>query len=119
MSVTFYVAKQGEKYIEPYFENDETYLNVANQNARVILETISIDTTELCGQLSSIQCRAIADKLEEDVSKIIPITEWKVPGGPRIINCGLPMDRLRYYADSLNKLADLAEQVETYLISYG
>lgn len=119
MSVTFYVAKQGEKYIEPLFEYDHnTSLNVANRNAGVILETIGIDTSELCGHLSPEQCRQIADLLEEDYSKIIQTEDYQVPNGPRVIKMGLTIDQLRRYAEMLNKLADLAEEYKTYLISY-
>lgn len=120
MSVTFYVAKQGEQYIEPLYDWDhESNLNVANGNVGVILRVLGLDDGEYCGQLTPVQCRAIADSIEEDTRSIRPQSESYGSKGCKVIDCGLPLDRVRRYAAALRNLADLAEQEETYLIAYA
>lgn len=120
MSVTFYVAKQGPKYIEPYFGFDhESEMNLANGNADVILSAIGIDTEELIGSLTPQQCRQMADVIEENVNLQRPESVEYGALGAKIINCGLPLDRIRRYAEGLRNLADLAEQYETYMVCYA
>ena len=94
-------------------------MNVANGSADIILRTIGIDAYELVGTLTHAQCRQAADALEEGLGNVRPMSESYGAKGAHVIDMGMSLDRLRRYAACLNLLADLAEQEETYLISYA
>lgn len=103
-------------------ENDDdilesgNYLNVANSSARVILRALNLHKGELCGTLTPEDCHYIADCIEEDVSNVTSTTIIKGVHGATLIDMGISLDRLRYYAASLRKLAVLAHAAEVNVI---
>ena len=99
MSVTFDVGQ---------YQNDSKYgkvlgwieacneLNVSNQSAYTILQSIGIDANEegWVGQLTAQQVRQAAENLEENLDNVQPTSEETGIMGARIINCGTSIDRI-------------------------
>ena len=124
MSVTFDVGQ---------YQNDSKYgkvlgwieacneLNVSNQSAYTILQSIGIDANEegWVGQLTAQQVRQAAENLEENLDNVQPTSEETGIMGARIINCGTSIDRIRNWCYWLRKVADDAEKYETYIVRWG
>ena len=121
MSVTFLPGKMTAhwKYGEiATFIDVPEGVNVTNTNARMLLRLVGIDQDELMGRLTFSQVRKMAE-LADDLSLQKPSREWRGDRGAKVIEIGVSLDRLRGYADRLEKLVDVAEQIDAEFITYG
>ena len=125
MTVDFVVGKieqhpkLGQVIVPALGFDHPSCMNISNEAAAMLLRKIGITDYEIAGTLTSQQARQIADLIEEDLSNVQGPSESRGAGGCKIIDMGMSLDRLRRYAYGLNQLADLAEQEETYLVSYA
>lgn len=123
MSVDFYAGiwVEDEKYgrhLTWVKELVDDAVNISNHSASIMLRLMGFDIEELVGHMSISDLRKMAELLDNPdlQEKGYDIQE---PGKARIISIGIDIDRLRGYADRLERLADLAEQYEADLIYWA
>ena len=107
MSVTFRV------------KGSEIFLNVANDNAGVILAAAGLEV-DSCGSLTVAQARMAAGRLFMEANSFSRETvEETGDGGCRVISCGLAPERVEIYAVALARLVRECERLEVLEIHYA
>lgn len=112
MSVTFSV-----RGTDVDWDDQSTYLNVANGNARVLLQSLGLDCEDLYGEIRSLDLRKACEAAAGMEDPGEPGFTDRTPGRATLVYCGRSAGRVHYYLESLMGLCDRAGDLG--IISWG